>query len=119
MRHERYKYSFLDFRADSKKVLPDDINVLIEDAVRPLGCDDLPGLLERIRLRRMYGKVMIFDNRGVELAEIKLQSGICSDFDIVENPEDPVLVKPFHAIFRRSEKNWVVSFQKKNDKENN
>jgi hypothetical protein len=114
MQRERYKYNFADYKADERKPLPEDINGLIEDAVKPLGCVNLDSLLERIRERRMYGRVMVFDKRAVSIAEFKFQSGICSDFDIIENPEDPVLVRPLHAIFRRSEKNRVVSFQKKN-----
>lgn len=117
MQRERYKYNFADYKSDEHRALPVDINGLIEDAVKPLNCSGLDTLLVRIRERRMYGRVMVFDKRSVQVAEFKFQSGICSDFDIIENPEDPVLVRPLHAIFRRSEKNRVVSFQKKNNKQ--
>lgn len=114
---EEYKYSFDTFKRDKGRSLPDDINRLIEEAVAPLQCEKLSPLLERIRVRRLFGTVTVYDKRGSVASEIKFQSGICSDFNIIENPADPYLVKPLHPVFRRSEKNKMVSFQKKQSTE--
>jgi len=35
----------------------------------------------------------------------------------VSNPENPVIQKPIHAIFLRSERNYMISFREKYEQE--
>jgi hypothetical protein len=111
---QKYKYDFSEFKSDSTKALPADINDVLRVAVSPLGCNELTSLIDTIQKKRMYGCVFVLDDRGIQISKIDFQSGICQKYDIAMNPENPVIRKPIHALFLRSERNVMVSFRKNN-----
>jgi hypothetical protein len=110
---KKFKYNFHDYKVDPQKVLPSDINDIIRSAVSPLECNELTALIDTIQKKRLFGSVFVLDDRGIQISKIDFQSGVCKKYDIAMNPENPVIRKPIHALFLRSERNYMVSFREK------
>jgi hypothetical protein len=115
-----YKYNFYTIsREYSAKEYPEDINGIIEEKAKRLGCESLNNLLSDIRKKnpKPFGEIIVIDSNGVGVMSIEVHKGIIKKADINETYQSDIgLYKPkapFIVQFKRSVQNDTTEFRRK------
>jgi len=105
------KHNFHELKANREKDLPKDVNGFLDSFADKISSNPLKNRLERVRVKRLFGKLRVYDGNMVEVLCAVFQYGMCKSAELSDlegfQPKAPFLV-----LFNRSLKNPALDMRK-------
>lgn len=106
------RYDFYALR--DRSTLPDDVNLFLHDFARRLNDNELVQLILTAEKKRLFGRIRVYDSRGISLMDAEFHSGMCKQAQLDQLDGQPYTL-PLMRRVTYSVLNSNLSMKKKGE----